>query len=148
MRPSPSSRRPSARYTRIVGWNLRTISVAMLLVLFVLPFSATLCALTCDQEAHSEGSGHHHEAAAEASQPAAPDAPLIGGPSVHPCDHVVTVQQATTAPERTQIAVSTHVAALVTVAEFAAPLLQMTGASHGAQPGSTPPTSTPLVLRV
>ena len=109
-----SSPQALARYTRIVGWNLRTISVAMLMVLFVLPLSGTLCALACDQAAHSEGSGHHHEATPESSQPAAPDAPLVGGPSAHPCDHLAVIQQAIAAPERTQIAVSVP-AAMVTV---------------------------------
>ena len=148
MPSSLSSPQALARYTRSVGWNLRTISVAMLVVLFVLPLSGTLCALACDQAAHSEGSGHHHEATPESSQPAAPDAPLVGGPSAHPCDHLAVIQQAIAAPERTQIAVSVPAAPLVTVGEFAPPLLQRARASHGAPPGSTPPTSIPLVLRV
>lgn len=137
-----------SRYTRNVGWNLRTISVAMLVVLSVLPLSGTLCALACDQAAHSEGSGHHHEAAPEANHPAAPDVPLAGGPSAHPCDHAAAIQQATTAPERTQIAVSIPPPSMVTVGQSAPPLLQMAPASHGAPPGSTPSTSIPLVLRV
>ena len=145
MLSSLSSPQASARYTRSVGWNLRAISVAMLVVLFVLPLSGTLCALACDQAAHPEGSGHHHEAAPEASQPAARDVPLVGGPSAHPCDHLAVIQQAIAAPERTQIAVSAPAGPM---GEFAPPLLQRARASHGAPPGSTPPTSIPLVLRV
>jgi hypothetical protein len=122
----------------------------MLVVLSVLPLSETVCAITCNQAAHSESPDrhHHHEAGLEASQPAAPDVPLISGPTAHPCDHIAAIPQATTAAQKGPIAVSTPPASMVAVDAFAAPLVQRVRTLHGAPPGSTPPTSTPLVLRV
>src|SRR5688572_7632942 len=83
-RPNPTG---LSRYTRNVGWNLRTISITMLMVLALLPLSGALCAITCDVAAHTESSRHHHGAAHEAKTAAAPETPVISVESAHRCDH-------------------------------------------------------------
>ena len=145
---SQSSRKPWSRYTQTVGLNLRTISITMLMVFALLPLSGTLCAITCDTAAHSESSGHHHGAAQEPTRSADFEIPQVSGPSVHPCDHDVTIQPVTTAAERPPIAIAAQPAVLLALDAFAAPPIQRLRPSQGAPPGTAPPTSTPLVLRV
>jgi hypothetical protein len=148
IRPACSARR-QARYTRTVGWNLRTISIAMLMVLSLLPFSGTLCAMACDTPAQADGPLHHHGAAPEPTNAAETDgARLTGGPA-HPCDHDAAILQATNvASERVQVIVSAPPLALAAVGPLTGPVAQQARAPQGAPPGSAPPTSTPLVLRV
>ena len=136
-----------ASYTPCVGWNLRTISTTMLMVLALLPLSGTLCALTCDVAANSKSSGHHHGAAQEGTTSAAAGNPVISGTSFYPCDHDVAIEQFTTAAERAPMAIAPP-AALVAVDSFVAPRVQRVPPSQGAPPGTTPSTSNPVVLRV
>ena len=137
-----------ARYTRSVGWDLRTISIAILAVLCLLPVSETLCVITCDGVPESShGAAHHHQATHEAGLNT-PDALQIAASSGHSCDHTVTVQQVTTPVERAQFAASTHAAILVSLEGFVAPHFGQVAVSPGGPPGGPPSTSTPLVLRV
>lgn len=137
-----------ARYTRSVGWNLRTISIAMLTVLCLLPVSETLCVITCDgAPQNSHESTHHHQATHETARNT-PDALQIAASSAHPCDHTMAVQPVTTPAERAQFAISSHAAILVALKGFAAPRRVEVAASPGGPPGSPPSTSAPLVLRV
>ena len=145
-RATPAGSHLRARYTQDVGWNVRTISITMLMVLSLLPLSGTLCAVVCDI-ARAEGSGHHHGASQEADQ-SAPDAHFDAGPSAHPCDHSTAILQFTTAAERTQVATTVQPSVLVSVETFTAPTIRRTRAAAGAPPGSPPTSSTPLVLRI
>ena len=137
-----------ARYTRSVGWNLRTISITMLTVLCLLPVSETLCVITCDGAPESSHAATHHHQAANEATPNTPDAPQIAASSSHPCDHTVAVQQAITPADRAQFAISMHAAIQVSPGGFAAPRLVEVAAFPAGPPGSPPSTSTPLVLRV
>lgn len=120
----------------------------MLMVLALLPTAGTLCAITCDLAAQPESSGHHHGAAPAAKAPAAPDAPVIGGTSTHPCGHDVVIQQAATGAERAPMTVSAPAVTVIAIEAFTQSPVDRVTPSLGAPPGSAPPTSTPAVLRV
>src|SRR5688500_17214837 len=120
----------------------------MLVVVALLPLSGTLCAMSCDTTAHSESSGHHHGAAQEPARSADADGPQVSGPRAHPCHHEAAIQPATTAAARAPIAMSAQPASLLAHDALALPPIQGPRPSQGAPPGTTPPTSTPLVLRV
>ena len=139
-----------ARYTQVVGWSLRTNSIAMLMVLSVLPVAGTLCAITCEDGAldASTGHQHHHGAAAESPKPTVSGVALIGKAPALPCDHDAAMLQATTGAERMTFATSAPPTTLTVVESFAPSDVRQGGPSPGAPPGRSPSTSTPVVLRV
>ena len=146
----PQRRGSEARYTQVVGWNLRTISIAMLIVLSILPVAGTLCAITCEDAALAASTGHqhHHGAAAESSKASASGGTLIGKAPALPCDHDVATLQTTTGAERMTFAMSAPPATLTAVESVVLPATRQARPSQGAPPGRSPSTSAPVVLRV
>ena len=139
------------RYTDIVGWNLRTISIVMLAVLSVLPVSRALCTVMCDSVPAAEAAAHHHgaphcpEAAADAlgvQFEAAGD---------HDCSNheAAPAQAMLKASERDQSS-SLSSASLILLPSSVLELAHTTSISAGHSPGfgGTPPGTTPLPLRI
>ncbi len=121
----------------------------MLAVLSLLPISDTLCGLLCaSAAAQPQNSGHHHAALTEPSQMTPSNGTRIVTFAEHSCDPGTTIQSVATAAERADLVVSAQGVTVVAVRDIAVPSTQPRSSSHGAPPGSTPPTSTPLVLRV
>ena len=136
-------------YTRFVGWKQR-ISLLVLVVLTALPLSGTVCAMVCDSNAKA-GSGHHGSDK-KCEDPAQPSTGAqIQGVSEHDCsDHDGAARQvATTVGER--ILLQAHPAPS---ADFAALTIFTSLAASGhsfaytGPPGTAPPPTTPLVLRI
>jgi hypothetical protein len=133
-----------------MAWNLRTISIAVLLAFSLVPFLGTFCAIVCDTGAQAEAAGHHHGAVADSREASPPDVARIAGSSAHRCGHDAAIQQATTtAPQRAPSVFPAPLATVVAVERFAMlPVQRSAQGPDGAPPGSTRPTPIPLVLRV
>lgn len=139
-----------SRYTRTVSWRHR-ISFVVLIVLAALPVSSALCAMVCDASAKTM-SGHHH-GAGKASEETAPSSNQVQlrSMSEHDCStHDAVIRQtATTAAERADAtAGSAPLMVSVSHATVTVPVVASSTPEYNAPPGTTPPTSTPLVLRV
>ena len=137
-----------SRYTRIVGLTQRSISIVVLAVLTALPVSGTVCAMLCDSAPTASA---HHGSGKKCEEPARPSSEVvIRGVSEHDCStHDAVVRQtSTTAAERAAGVASPLLAvAAVHATVRALPALE-TAFAHSAPPGTAPPTTTPLVLRV
>ena len=138
-----------AGYTRFVGWKQR-IALVVLVVLAALPLSGTICAMVCDSTAKA-GSGHHgSDKNCEDRAQSSTGGPLIKGVLQHNCsDHDVAIRQAaSSAAER--ILLQTHPAPLTDLAALTFSSLAASGRSfaYTGPPGTAPPPTTPLVLRI
>ena len=138
-----------SRYTRFVSWRHR-IAVVLLTALAGLPVSGTVCAMVC--ESASSAVATHHGSGQKCEEPAHPSTgPQISGHSEHDCStHDSVVRQATTtAAERADMTAKSAAPIIVAVQiESVAVRDSQTFLDHSSPPGTAPPTTTPLVLRV
>ncbi len=142
-----------SRYTRRVSWK-RPVSILVLAILTGLPVSGAVCAMLCESAASSTASvsGHHHGSTNNVEERAPSSTSVqIQSVSDHDCNnHDAALRQtSTTAAERADWGISSIPIATTTVlATFKA----LTGSEphfeYSTPPGSAPPTTTPLVLRV
>lgn len=140
-------------YTRTVSWR-RPVTILALALLTGPAVSGTMCAMLCESAASSPASvsGHHHGSTGNADEPARPSTAVhIQSVSDHDCSsHDAALRRAsTTVPERTDWGItSLPLATVPAPSTFNA----LTGAGprfeYSTSPGTAPPTTTPLVLRV
>lgn len=134
-----------------MGLNQRTISIVVLSILTALPVSGTLCAMLCGSSAKAAASAHHGSGTkGEEPQPASTGTQIQGG-SEHDCStHDAAVRQATsTVAQRADgVAGSVLLPTLTARAITTAPIRVDSPFDYDAPPGTAPPTTTPLVLRV
>lgn len=153
-----TSRRPASpscagsRYTPSVSWK-RPVSVVVLAILTALPASGVVCAMLCESATSSTASvsGHHHGSTNSAEEPARPATSVrIQSVSDHDCSgHGAALRQAsTTAAERTGWSVTSIPFATTVPATFRALTESGPPFEYSTLPDISPPTTTPLVLRV
>ena len=133
--------------------NQRTISIVVLSILTALPVSGTLCAMLCNSAAASRASAHHASGKpCDEEQATTPSSgPQLRGASGHDCsDHEVAVREAaTTAAARADSVPEPSLLAAVAVHDTISNLVDSDAVfDYRTPPGSTPPTASPLVLRV
>ena len=131
--------------------NQRTISIVVLAILTALPVSGTLCATLCDSSAKATASAHHGSGTdCQEPRPSTTGARIQGG-AEHDCStHDAAVRQATsTVAQRADgVAGSVLLPALTARAITTAPIRVDSSFDYDAPPGTAPPTTTPLVLRI
>ena len=148
-KPAQSGSASQPRYTRSVQWRHR-IAVVLLTVLAGLPVSGTVCAMVC--ESASSTTATHHGSGQKCEDPAPPSSgPQISGYPEHDCStHDGAIRQAsTTAAERADV--TTKSAPLVINAASIESVVFRDSQNffdYSSPPGTAPPTTTPLVLRV
>ena len=139
-----------SRYTRTVGLTQRSVSIVVLAVLTALPVWGAACGILCNSAATASASSHHGSDK-ECEEPAGPSSEVqIQGVSEHDCGtHDAVVRQASTTAGERSVGVSSPPPAVPAVhaTVHALPALE-TSFAQGAPPGTAPPTTTPLVLRV
>ena len=141
--------RPS-RYTRKVSWRHR-ISLVVLMVLTALPVSGTVCAMLCDSAAATRAQAHHGDGKICDEQTTPSSGPQFRGASGHDCsDHEVAVREAaTTTATRADGVPGLSLLIAVPVHDSISNLTDANAVfEYRTPPGSTPPTASPLVLRV
>src|SRR5688572_910778 len=134
-------------YTRMVSWRQR-VSAIVIVVLAMLPAASNACATFCESTATAAST--HHGSGANCEQAAvSDDAPQLSAPP-HDCTtHQVSLRQVGTAAKaRADLASSPVLPAPIATTTFAVSLNTHPGAVYGSPPGTTPPTTAPLVLRV
>ncbi len=140
---------PKPRYTRSVQWRHR-IAVVLLTVLAGVPVSGTVCAMVC--ESTSSATATHHGSGQKCEAPAPPSSgPQITGFLEHDCStHDGAIRQAsTTAAERADVTTkSTPIIIGAVAIESVALRNPQSFFDYSSPPGTAPPTTTPLVLRV
>ena len=142
----------TSRYTRTVSWRHR-ISLVVLMVLTALPVSGSVCAMLCDSAAATRAGGHHGSGkACDEDQTGTPSSgPQMRGASGHDCsDHEAAVREAaTTIATRADSVPRPTLLAAVAVHDTISNLVDSDDVfDYRTPPGSTPPTASPLVLRV
>jgi hypothetical protein len=139
---------PASRYTRSVGLNQRTISIVVLAILTALPVSGTLCAMLCDSSANATASAHHGSGI-DCAEPSPPSTGTqIHGVSEHDCrTHDAAAQATSTVAARAE-GVAASVLLTTLTARAITTILIPVDSPYDAPPGTAPPTTTPLVLRV
>ena len=140
----------TSRYTRSVSWTHR-ISLVLLTVLTALPVSGTVCAMLCDAAASTRSLSHHADGKSCDEEASPASGPQLRGSASHDCsDHDATVRGAATTrasradnlpPASLIVAVPVH----DTISNLADSRAMF---DYRTAPGSTPPTTSPLVLRV
>ena len=133
--------------------NQRTISIVVLSILTALPVSGTLCAMLCNSAAASRTAAHHASGKpCDEEQATTPSSgPQLRGASGHDCsDHEVAVREAaTTTATRADSVPAPSLLAAVAVHDTISNLVDSDAVfDYRTPPGSTPPTASPLVLRV
>jgi hypothetical protein len=136
-----------------VGLNQRTVSIVVLSILTALPVSGTLCAMLCNSAAASRAAAHHASGKpCDEEQATTPSSgPQLRGASGHDCsDHEVAVREAaTTTATRADGVPGPSLLAGVAVHDTISNLVDSDEVfDYRTPPGSTPPTASPLVLRV
>jgi len=136
-----------------VGLNQRTISIVVLSILTALPVSGTLCAMLCDSAAATRAAAHHASGEpCDKEQATTPSSgPQLRGASGHDCsDHEIAVREAaTTTMPRADSVPGPSLLAAVAVHDTISNLVDSDDVfDYRTPPGSTPPTASPLVLRV
>ena len=142
----------ASRYTRNVSWRHR-ISVVLLLLLTALPVSGTVCAMLCDSAAATRATAHHASGKpCDDEQATTPSpGPQMRGTAGHDCsDHEAAMREAaTTTATRADSVTGPSLLVAVPVHDS---ISNLTDANvvfeYRTPPGSTPPTASPLVLRV
>jgi hypothetical protein len=124
-----------------VTWQRRAIGVMTLVLLTLIPATATLCAIVCHD---------HHDAAAHCQESTESSSRVqLRAARVHDCGVDATFVAEIVAPAQLRMVppapASDHL--LPQAARSAHPTTALTFAS-GAPPGSAPPTTHPSVLRV
>ena len=133
--------------------NQRTISLVVLSILTALPVSGTLCAMLCNSAAASRAAAHHASGKpCDEEQATTPSSgPQLRGASGHDCsDHEAAVREAaTTIATRADSVPEPSLLAAVAVHDTIRNLADYDVIfDYRTPPGSTPPTASPLVLRV
>ena len=132
--------------------NQRTISLVVLSILTALPVSGTLCAMLCNSAAATRAAMHHASGKSCDEEPATTPSsgPQLRGASGHDCsDHEVAVREATTTATRADSVPGPGLLAAVAVHDTISNLVDSDAVfDYRTPPGSTPPTASPLVLRV
>jgi hypothetical protein len=136
-----------------VGLNQRTISLVVLSILTALPVSGTLCAMLCNSAAASRSAAHHASGKPcdEELATTPSSGPQLRGASGHDCsDHEIAVREAaTTTATRADGVPGPSLLAGVAVHDTISNLVDPDAVfDYRTPPGSTPPTASPLVLRV
>ena len=136
-----------------MGLNQRTVNIVVLSILTALPVSGTLCAMLCNSAAASRASAHHAAGKpCDEEQATTPSSgPQLRGASGHDCsDHEVAVREAaTTTATRADSVPEPSLLAAVAVHDTIGNLVDSDAVfDYRTPPGSTPPTASPLVLRV
>ena len=142
--------RVGSRYTRTVPMTQRSIGIVVLAVLTALPVSGAVCAMLCESAATASASGHHGSGT-KCEEPDRPSSDVqIRGVSEHDCStHDAVVRRtSTTATERAAGVPSPPLAVAAVYATLRDLPVCETAFAHRAPPGTAPPTTTPLVLRV
>jgi hypothetical protein len=140
----------TSRYTRKVSWRHR-ISLVVLMVLTALPVSGTVCAMLCDSAAATRAQAHHGAGKICDEQTTPSSGPQLLGASGHDCsDHEGAVREAaTTTATRADSVPRPTLLAAVAVHDTISNLVESDDVfDYRTPPGSTPPTASPLVLRV
>ena len=141
----------ASRYTRSVGLTQRTISIVVLAILTALPASRTLCAMLCDSSAKATASAHHGSGA-NCEEPSPPSTGTqIQDVSEHDCStHDAAVPQATSTVAARAHGVTLLVLLTTPTDRAITPALIRVDSTfdYDAPPGTAPPITTPLVLRV
>ena len=144
----PGAAGPS-RYTQFVPWRHR-IAVVLLTVLTGLPISATACALVCESATNTEAA--HHGSGPECEESKQPSSgPLISGQSEHDCStHGGLLRPATTTPAERADLTAKSAPLVIGAAQVESVSLRDSHIflDYSSPPGTAPPTTTPLVLRV
>jgi hypothetical protein len=141
--------RPS-RYTRNVSCRHR-ISLVLLMVLTALPVSGSVCAMLCDSAAATRATAHHGSGKPCDDQAPSSSGPQLRGASAHDCsDHDAAMRlAATTTATRADSVAGPSLLALVPAHDSISTLTSSDAmVDYRTPPGSTPPTVSPLVLRV
>ncbi|HET9358764.1 MAG TPA: hypothetical protein VFO58_03395 [Vicinamibacterales bacterium] len=129
-------------------WRHR-IAVVLLTVLAGVPVSGTVCVMVC--ESASGAAAGHHGSGQTCEEPSLPSTgPHLSGPSQHDCRaHAgVIPQAATTAAERADTIAKSPLQVLGAVPVRPVTLRDSGTFDDTSPPGTTPLTTTPLVLRV
>jgi hypothetical protein len=142
-----------SRYTRSVSWRHR-ISLVLLLLLTALPVSGTVCAMLCDSAATTRAAAHHASGkSCDDDQATTPSSgpQMRGGTAGHDCsDHDAAMREAaTTTATRADSVPEPSLLVAVPVHDAISNLPEADAVfDYRTPPGSTPPTASPLVLRV
>jgi hypothetical protein len=140
-----------------VSWRHR-IAVVLLTVLAGLPASGAVCTMVCDSAApkapshhHDSGNPSHHDSGKDREEVAAPSTGWqLRSVSEHDCsnhDAVVRRLITTTAQRGDAFAIATPLAAIVQLT-FDTSSSTDSALGYSSPPGTAPPTTTALVLRV
>ena len=139
-----------SRYTRNVRWRHR-ISLVLLIVLTALPVSGTVCAMLCDSAAATRAAAHHGSGKPCDEQAPPSPGPQLRGASGHDCsDHDAAIREtATTTATRADSVPGPSLLVAGLVHDSSSSLTDSDAVfDYRTPPGSTPPTASPLVLRV
>ena len=136
-----------------MGLTQRSISIVVLAVLTALPVSGTVCAMLCDSAAATHGAAHHASGKTCEEDATPASGPQLRGSSSHDCsDHETAVLEAattTTTATRGDSMQGPSLLAAVPVQDRISNLVDSDDVfDYRTPPGSTPPTASPLVLRV
>ena len=140
------------RYTRNVSWR-HCISLVVLTVLTALPVSGTVCTVLCDSASTTRAAAHHASAKPcddeKATTPSS--GPQVRSTPGHDCsDHDAAVREAaTTTATRADSLAGPSLLVVTPVHDWTNNLTDADAVfDHRIPPGSTPPTASPLGLRV
>jgi hypothetical protein len=142
----------ASRYTRTVSSRHR-ISLVLLIVLTAVPVSGAVCTMLCDSAAATRAAAHHASGKpCDDEQATTPSSgPQVRGTAGHDCgDHDAAVRvAATTRATRADGVSAPSLLVAVSVHDSLSNLTDSDAVFDYRTPlGSTPPTASPLVLRV
>lgn len=126
----------------------RLVSILVLAILTALPVSGAVCTALCESAASAS---EHHSSARSCEESARPSTDAqIYGVSEHDCGShdAVLLQTSATAAGRTDWGATSILATATVPATFKALTDFRPHFKHTTPPGTAPPTTTPLVLRV
>jgi hypothetical protein len=137
-----------------VSWRHR-IAVVLLTVLGALPVSGTVCTLMCDSSSWAAVAGQgphaHHSSPGEPAVADSSTGPQISGNPQHDCStHDGVIRQATTTPAERADLTAKSAPLIIGAVQVESVSLQDAQSffDYSSPPGTAPPTTTPLVLRV
>jgi hypothetical protein len=134
-----------------VSWRHR-ISLVLLIGLTALPVSGSVCAMLCDSAAVTRAAAHHASGKpCDDEQATSPSSgPQMRSTAGHDCsDHDAAMRQAaTTTATRADSVAGPSLLVAVPVHDSISNLTASDSFDYRAPPSSTPPTASPLVLRV
>jgi hypothetical protein len=131
----------------MVSWRQR-VSAIVIVVLAMLPVASNVCATFCESTAKAASA--HHGSGTNCEQAAAPDGAAQLSAPPHDCSiHQTSVGQVGTAAKaRADLGSSPVLLGPIATTTFAISLNTHPGADYASPPGTAPPTTIPLVLRV